>query len=60
MDSTLALEVTKVYLKLIQEETDKNGDDENSKRDNKERKVVREHKEQQHERLRNVQQCSEQ
>lgn len=55
MDSTLALEVTKVYLKLIQEETNKNGDDENSKRDNKERKVVREHKEQQHERLRNVQ-----
>lgn len=48
MDSTLALEVTKAYLKIIQEEMNKNGDDQDSKRDNKERKVVREHKEQQH------------
>ena len=60
MDSMLALEMTKVYLKIINEEINKDGNDKNSKRNNKECKVVRKSEEQQHERLRNVQQCSEQ
>lgn len=60
MDSTLALEMTKVYLKIIQEEMNKDGNDKNSEGNNKERKVVRKPKEQQHKRLRNVQQRSEQ
>lgn len=60
MDSMLALEMTKVYLKIINEEMNKNGNDKNSEGNNKECKVVRKSKKQQHERLRNVQQCSEQ
>lgn len=41
----LTLGMTKVYLKIINEEMNKDGNDKNSEGNNKECKVVREHKE---------------